>query len=486
MSTIMSQSTEKEALSFENLRIFKDNSRFWTQCMGNSLFIFDQHISHLYRITDQLKELILAENAEDFERIKAGFPDEIIEENAEFVTGILNIPDEPAGMERTRNSISTLKLNISSRCNLMCSYCFREKEEDFIIEDKNLIYKAIDYLVYDCGRDMDSYTICYNLASEPLMQYELMEEIYKYIKKVRNKTGKKIELFFITNGTILDDKIIKLLKKVKKNRSLSISIDGPKEVHDKLRKYRNGAGTYDLIRRNLGILHKKGFKYAAEAVLSKNNPYPLLILQHLLDLGFDSVNIKPIRQGTEYSFDLSSLELLKKGYSAYFAYITEQLIERRNTSILEILSKDYALRPFWRILFNHKMDARCMWGINTISMDHKGDLYPCDSIMGNEQYKVGNIKEGINWEKFHQDLSSETRGECGKCWARNVCAGTCPVNGVILENDLLAIDPVECALTRFLIEKNLLLICNLINHDINLNLIKNIMGYNLYRIYLSK
>jgi len=60
------------------------------------------------------------------------------------------------------------------------------------------------------------------------------------------------------------------------------------------------------------------------------------------------------------------------------------------------------------------------------------------------------------------------------------------VNGIILENDLMAIDPVECSLTRFLVEKNLLLICALIKHRINLNLIKNIMGYNLYQIYLSK
>jgi len=473
-------------LSFENLQIFQQKNRFWTYQSGSSLYIFDQHISHVYQIEDVLKDLILAKDEDAFQTLMSKLTKKEIEENTDFLDGILSIPDEKIKRDYSQTGISTLKLNISSRCNLWCSYCFREKEVDTELADKQLIYKAIDYMVYDCGRDAKGYTVIFEIASEPLLQPELLGEVYKYIKKLKSKTGKRIEIFFITNGTILSEKLIKLIKTVRKDRSISISIDGPKQLHDLQRTYRDGKGSYDQITANLGILRKKKIKYAAEAVISKNNPYPLQILKHLLELGFVSVNIKPIRQGTIFSFDKESLQILKKGYDDYFAYLKEELIVNRNSALLGVVIKDYALRPFWRILLNHKMNLRCMWGVNTISMDYKGDFYPCDSIMGTPDYIVGSVQTGIDWEKFHQDLNCEIRGECGECWARNICAGTCPINSINTNHDLLFIDPIECELTRFLIEKNLVLICELIGNGINLKAIRDILGYDLYQIYLAK
>jgi uncharacterized protein len=476
---------ETEILTYANIARFKDRQRFWLYHTEKNLFIFDRHVSDVYPIEDELKDLILAGDAAAFEKILAGMPDENYKANHTFVEQILNLADEPVASKHSKTKIATLKLNTSTRCNLNCRYCFRDKAGEHELPDKTLIFKAIDYLVYDCGQDLNNYTIGLNLAAEPLLHPELLEEIFAYLKRIRSKTGKNLEIFFITNGTVLNDKILKLIKKIRKERSLSISIDGPREVHDANRVHKNGEGSYAEIIANLELLRKKKLPYAAEAVLSKINPYPLAILRHLLELGFASVNIKPIRNGTPCSLDTASLADVKKGYDDYFAYIEEELT-RRKTRILSVLIKDYALRPFWRILFNQKMNARCNWGIDTISMDHKGDFYPCDSVMGFAEYCVGNVTEGIAWDKFHRDLNCELRGNCQSCWARNICAGTCPVNSIVQQQDILAIDPVECELNKYLVEKNLVLICNLIDKGINMRLLKDILGYNLYHAYLLK
>jgi sulfatase maturation enzyme AslB (radical SAM superfamily) len=104
--------------------------------------------------------------------------------------------------------------------------------------------------------------------------------------------------------------------------------------------------------------------------------------------------------------------------------------------------------------------------------------------MGMEEYKVGNVDDGIDFSRFHRDLGCEKRGVCAKCWARNICSGTCYVNGIIEKKDMMAIDPVECTLTKFLIESNLKMICTLLKKKADMTMIKSILRLNLYEIYL--
>ncbi|MBN2534580.1 MAG: SPASM domain-containing protein [Spirochaetales bacterium] len=470
-------------LSFESIKKLKDKTRFWIHETGGNIYIFDQHTGDVVEITDVLSDLIKSKTKEEFNAIKKKLSGDEITENGEFLQNVLDIPDTPVESDETKTKISVLKLNISSTCNLSCAYCFRDKEHNFSITDTSLIYKVINNMVDGFGREADSYTICFNLASEPLLYRDLMNELHTFTKKLQRKIRKRIEIFFVTNGTILTDKIIKVIKSIRKDRPVSISIDGPKHVHDKVRKYPDGTGSYDKIIQNIQLYKKKGMKLCAEGVITKEFPYPLEIIKHLMELGFESINLKPVRQGTPYSFDEKSIESLIKGYDDYYSYITEELL-KENYYPLKVLCKDSAIKPLWRILFHSKMNRRCGWGINTISMDHKGDYYPCDSVMGMDEYRVGNVHDGIDFSKFHRDLTCEKRGQCAKCWARHLCSGTCYVNGILEQNDMLAIDPVECRLTKFLIESNLKMICHLLNARADMRTIKTILRINLYEIYL--
>jgi uncharacterized protein len=382
MKTLQKETAKKASvLTFDGLSGIKDPSRFRIHAAGNNVYIFDRHSSDIIEISDALGDLIKAGTESEFDALSRKLSQTEMRENAAFTRELLNVEDRPIASDKSKTRVSVLKLNTSTKCNLSCAYCFRDKGHDAPAADPSLLYKAVRDMVDDFGRDAQSYTVCLDLASEPLMNMETLRDISAFTRKLEAETGKGIEIFFITNGIIATKESLKLIKNIKKDRLVSISIDGPGEVHDAHRIFPDGTGSYDPLFKNIQSHRRKGIRLTAESVITGKHPYPLDILTHLIELGFERVNMKPVRRGTEHSFDVKSNAFLKKGYVDYFSYITDALLNG-NYYILKVLCKDYALKPFWRILFNHKMNVRCGWGINSISMYHKGDYYPCDSVMG--------------------------------------------------------------------------------------------------------
>ncbi|MBN2442260.1 MAG: SPASM domain-containing protein [Spirochaetales bacterium] len=471
--------------SYEVVEEIKRSNRFFLTEAGDDLFIFDSYTTEIIRLSDNLKDLILAENKTKFEYLIRNTAKEELQENDDFICMLLDIEDNLAEDPKSKTKIHTLKLNCSTMCNMSCKYCFRDKTKKEVLQNKNLVFDAIDYIITDCGRDSDFINVNFNLTSEPLLQIDLLEEIHRYAKNRMKKADKKLEIFFITNGTIASPQLLKRLDRMLKNHTIPISIDGPPEVHDSMRVFCNQTGTYETITQNIRLYQKKKYSLSSETVLTNKYPYPLKILKHLISLGFTTCIQKTVRHGTPYSFDEKSLEELKKGYDDYFAFITESILND-DLFILKVTSKDFALRPLWRILFKQKYRTRCTWGINTISMDHNGIFYPCDSLLNNPDFAVGNVKEGIFWEKYHIDIFNDTRGQCASCWGRYICGGTCYVNGIILDNNPMTIDPIECSLTKYFIEKNLRMIYDLMQADIDIDSLVEFMRFQIYNIYLKK
>ena len=86
-------------------------------------------------------------------------------------------------------------------------------------------------------------------GGEPLMNIPLVEEIVKYTKELSAKYDKKIFINICTNGTIMNDELLQLIKE--NEIGLQISIDGPKEIHDMFRPTAENGSSYDLIKNNL-------------------------------------------------------------------------------------------------------------------------------------------------------------------------------------------------------------------------------------------
>jgi uncharacterized protein len=359
-------------------------------------------------------------------------------------------PIPPPVRIHTRTRVSNLKLDLSDRCPSACAYCFRPRG-GMPRPATGLIRRLVLAMVEGFGRDARSHTLTFNLSSEPLADLDQLEELIEARDAAAAASGKPIEIYLCTSATVQGEAALDALSRATGGR-LAISVDGPREAHDRHRRDASGAGTYDRVLELAGRGRERGMRLEAQAVLTADYPYPHLVAEHLLDLGFSSVTMKPVRAGFSRAFSAEDLPALEASYDAYFSELERELAGGRRGR-LAALKNDFALRPLWKLLFRLKAEGRCFWGSTHIVADATGSYYPCDAVAGRPEFRCGSVDEGVDWERFHADVSWRVRKGCPECWARTLCGGTCYVSALALAGDHLAHDPAECALSRYFAEK---------------------------------
>jgi uncharacterized protein len=302
-------------------------------------------------------------------------------------------------------------------------------------------------MVHGFGRDAKSYTVTFNLMSEPLADLDQLAELKNARDKYVADSGKPIEIYVCTSATIQTPEALEALADVSRGR-LVISVDGPEEAHDRFRRDAAGLGTYERAGALAAWGIERGMRLEAQAVLTRAYPYPDRVARHLFDLGFDTVAMKPVRAGFEFAFREEDLPALFESYNRYFIGL-ELSLASGDPALFASLKSDFALRPMWKLLFGIRAESRCLWGSTHVVADSLGDYYPCDSVVGRGDFRCGSLGEGLDWERFHADASWRARQPCPGCWARGLCGGTCYINNLARGEPYLAIDPIECAMSRY-------------------------------------
>lgn len=442
--------------------ILKDASRFKAIRRNDALWLFDERDLGFHAIDGGIADFILA--AVEGEPLPPLSNDD--REALSLLMDELETADElPAPQYRSNTRIGNLKLALSNRCPSACAYCFRPGESASRPRE-GIIRDALRVMVEDFGSDSDVLCVSFNLTSEPLADLEQLGELERVTAELRKETGKKFTIYFCTSGLVQSEEAKEAIYRTLEGYRLPVSIDGPRDVHDRYRRDAFGRGTYDRVMALVAWAKDRNLSLEAQAVLTRSYPYPHLVLEHLLDLDFDSVSMKPVRAGFESAIREDDLPVLEESYDHYFEALESALL-RDDTALLDILKHDYALRPLWKLALKVKAESRCIWGTSHIVMDACGDFYPCDSVIGDAALRCGSLDGGIDFAKFHADVSWRAREGCQACWARTLCGGTCYVNGLALAGNHLAIDPVECALTKYFAERCIGLMISLIESGRN-------------------
>jgi uncharacterized protein len=428
--------------------ILRDTARFKAISRGETLWLFDERSLDIYVIDGESAPFVEA-------AIEGGTLPAMTEEEGEAMSGFLedlgSAKDLPAPFYRSDTRIGNLKLALSNRCPSACAYCFRP-EDSGIRPRPGLVRDAMRAMVGGFGRDSDVYCISFNLTSEPLVDLDQLRELETAVEELRSGTSKEFPIYFCTSGTAQSPAALAAISCTLAGHRLPVSIDGPKEVHDRYRKDVAGRGTYEKVMALIAWARDRGMGLEAQAVLTRSFPYPDLVLEHLLEHGFESISMKPVRAGFKAAFLPEDMPVLLDSYGRYFAKLESSLLDGDET-LLAVMKHDFALRPLWKLVLKTKAEGRCIWGTTHIIMDALGDFYPCDSVIGNEAFRCGSVDRGIDFSRFHADVSWRSRKGCASCWARTLCGGTCYVNGLSIAGDHLAIDPIECALTKFFSER---------------------------------
>lgn len=407
---------------------------------GKYNIFLDINKSNFYSIDEKYFDVIkVLKNEQKVEQLEKKYTVEEIKSVVEELTeqGILvketSMP-EMLSVERGKEVIN-LVMNISQDCNLRCIYCFASTghyKGERTLMTKEVAYKTLKWFF---GQAKESKVLNLHLfGGEPLMNIPLVEYIVEICKEFEKQYSKKIFINVCTNGTILNEKLLKLIKE--NDIGMQISIDGPKDVHDKYRPMASGKGSYDKLADNVSILFDELNKNTiiprgtiSNAEVDLND-----IVKHIIEeMGFNAFFFIPAMGCEGQSYDKKELPQYFEQYDRLVETFLDKLRKGEEYNIYPFVTEVDAIGKGVRRIYG------CGAGIGFASVDIKGDIYPCMRFTNNKDYLLGNIEDGFNENRdklFERTVYNRTK--CKSCWARHFCGGACiaiPVeNGETMES----------------------------------------------------
>ncbi|UES60274.1 SPASM domain-containing protein (plasmid) [Roseibium aggregatum] len=368
-----------------------------------------------------------------------------------------DIPNNSITAHRYREPTPQLQISMTDACNLNCSYCsFRDRVHSDgkpVNMPDATAKRAIEFFSQNIPTHYTSARIDFGLAGEPLLRQSKHEDLISAVE-AEFMTGNFEAVWTgtnTTNATLLkDDPELSLF-----GPPMDISIDGPKEVHDRHRRYVNGSGSFDDV---AAIAKKALAKYpttSCSTVLTADCPDFLGIFRFLTEeIGFSDVYMKPVNSDRTVSYGLNqvTLEVFKAGYTELIEYIMTLDDTSKLAALLKFNSDDYFMRFFRRLKHGAKEIYRCGAGKSGLFVDTNGRLYPCAHFIGKTGWHIGTLDDGLYNDKTKEyfSLTVDSREPCKSCWARYLCGGGCYYQAVLANGRLDEPDEVKCDLIRHL------------------------------------
>lgn len=322
-------------------------------------------------------------------------------------------------VETEKNDFYTIILPISDVCNLNCSYCFAQTDGGFKFGsfNKSAVKKIVDFLVNENRDESIPLTIIF-FGGEPLIKIDLICFTVEYIKE--KYPNRNVSFSITSNGTILNERIIKFLKE--NNFAILLSLDGPENEFN-LRNFKNNRNSTAKVLNNIQTFKGNGIFPHIRATMVNNNPYICETYSFFenLKLPFDIVFAYSSENITHNyaSYNKRILDNIKLQYFELLQYYIGKL--KNKETIYNKILREMAST----IRFRLKKRLACSAGLSYFTILSNGNIFSCAHLMNNGNMKIGNIEVGIEDKSMFIPVDVEKIIGCQKCWARHLCLGGC-------------------------------------------------------------
>lgn len=326
--------------------------------------------------------------------------------------------------------IKAMCLNVAHDCNLRCKYCFASTG-DFGGERKLMSVetgkKAIDFLLKYSGTrrnlEMDFF------GGEPLMNFDMVKEVVQYARSKEKEYNKNFRFTITTNGILLTDDKIDFINREMSN--VVLSIDGRKEVNDRLRTRVDGSGCHDDILPKFKKLvdARGGDQYYVRGTFTKYNKDFTEDVLHFYENGFDQISIEPVVTSPDLPYALVEEDLPE--VFAEYEKLSKVIIEKRKKG--EFFNFFHFMIDLDQGPCAIKRLRGCGCGNEYVSVTPEGDVYPCHQFVGQKQWIMGHVDDLSVNEDMKNDFAKSTvyaKEECKNCWAKFYCSGGCNANNL--------------------------------------------------------
>ena len=360
--------------------------------------------------------------------------------------------DYVVDFKKRKTVVKALCLHIAHDCNLACQYCFAEEGEYHgrrALMSFEVGKKALDFLIANSGNRRNLEVDFF--GGEPLMNWEVVKQLVEYGRSKEKEYNKNFRFTMTTNGVLLNDEIMEYCNREMSN--VVLSLDGRKEVNDKMRPFRGGKGSYDLIVPKFQkFAEMRGDKdYYVRGTFTRHNLDFSKDVMEFADLGFRSMSIEPVVAAPEEEYAIREEDL-------------PQIMEEYDRLAEEYLKRKKEGRGFNFFHFNIDLNqgpcvakrlSGCGSGTEYLAVTPWGDLYPCHQFVGQEEFLLGNVDTGVTNERIRDEFklcNVYAKDKCRDCFARFYCSGGCAANSYNFHGSITDAYDIGCAMQKKRIE----------------------------------
>lgn len=358
------------------------------------------------------------------------------------------------------NIVKAMCLHVAHDCNLKCKYCFAAQgnfKGERALMSLETGKKSLEFLAKNSGNRRNLEVDFF--GGEPLMNFDVVKELVHYGRELEKIYNKNFRFTITTNGVLLTDDKIEFINEHMDN--VVLSLDGRKEVNDYIRPTLNGKGSFDLIVPNFKkLIDTRGEKdYYIRGTFTKFNKDFRKDLKAYYDLGFKKVSIEPVVTDPNEPYALTEEDLYEilKEYEEF----SKDYLDIRKTD------KDF-------LFFHYMIDLSqgpcvvkrlvgCGAGSEYIAITPEGDIYPCHQFVGEKEFLMGNLEEGITNIKLRDNFKCANvlnKTECDNCFAKYYCSGGCHANAFFNNGDFLKPYELGCEMERKRVECSISILAN--------------------------
>lgn len=360
--------------------------------------------------------------------------------------------DEIQSFAGRKTVVKALCLHAAHNCNLSCRYCFAQEGEYHgrrALMSAEVGKQALDFLIANSGSRRNLEVDFF--GGEPLMNWQVVREVVEYGRSLEKDHGKKFRFTLTTNGVLLDEEKMEFANREMSN--VVLSLDGRREIHDFMRPFPSGAGSYDrILPRFQEFAKRRGQKdYYVRGTFTRHNLDFSKDVLHLADLGFKQISMEPVVAPEDEDYALRQEDL-------------PAICEQYDILAREMLAREKEGRGFQFFHFMldlsggpcvYKRLSGCGSGTEYLAVTPWGDLYPCHQFVGEDAFRMGTVFEGIRRPEIRELFSGcnvYSKPACRECFARFYCSGGCAANSYNFHGDIKQVYETGCVLERKRVE----------------------------------
>lgn len=335
----------------------------------------------------------------------------------------------PPPVPPRRIPLTTLVLNVTSKCNLSCTYCYEYGEDKIVAEGSKPRFmteqtarESVDFMFKEAG-DSKAVNLTF-FGGETLLNFKVLRSALDYARERAAALGKTVNPSLTTNATLLRSEVIDWI--VANGVGVTVSMDGNREQQDKFRVFSNGQGSYDLMIPHVKELIARHTRpVGARVTLTKQNLDVTGIYRHLFEeLGFYEVGFAPVTTSwqRDYAIQDDGFTFMLRQFQALAQEFLEHTLAGRRHGFSNVRDTLEEI---------HKGQSKaypCGAGFGLMGVATDGDVGLCHRFAGSDRHKFGTVRDGIDHAMqadFLQRHHVDHKTDCRTCWARPLCAGGC-------------------------------------------------------------